>query len=238
MMKILENEFAEFLTNFNMEVKDYELTALFPLVGDKYNHELMVVGRALNKWGNKEDNIWWKCGEKPSSKIIKDIIKFSGMDGGKCSMKWITENWDSECNGTYRMNKSAFWRVVKNILSKLKITNSDIWSSYLVWTNLYKIAPAQGGNPTEKMCKAQLGNCLSLLKNEIDFFKPKRILFLTGYDWFKDFEEVFSGKKTHSGNLVEWKGFLGKIKIVVAKHPERKDETKYVQQVVKTFSSL
>jgi hypothetical protein len=240
-MRKIEKKFNTLLLGLkNKPFNEKLLTALFPVKGDKYNRELMVVGRAVNGWGTEKDKIWWKSKAGPK-KVMKEIVAFSGKDKGDCPLKWVTDNWDSVCDGQYRMNKSAFWRVNKKILSKLEITDAETqnWSSYLVWTNLYKVAPAKGGNPSEKLCNAQFENCLSMLEAEIELFKPKRILFLTGYNWFKDFDKIkFKNKKTYSDKLIEWEGYFDKIKIVVAKHPERKDETKYVEQVVKSFSSL
>ena len=226
------------------------LTALFPIEGNKYKsrRDLMVVGRALNSWGNEHEKMWWSK-DKFSKQIGNNIIGYSKEKGGVCSMKWITDHWKknseaSEKDG-YHMNSSAFWRVTKNILKELKVTQSETdWSSYLVWTDLYKVSYNDGGNPSKRLMNTQFKDCVSFLKKEIEYFNPKRILFLTGYDWFEEFEnekafeKKFIVERKYRGELVEWKGYLGRIKIVVAKHPQGKPEWKYVQQVVKSFSSL
>ena len=67
----------------------------------------------------------------------------------------------------------------KEILSRLEITSLEAekknWSSYLVWSDLYKVASPEGGNPSTKLCNAQLDKCgRLLLKEEIAYYKPKR----------------------------------------------------------------
>lgn len=246
-MEKLKEEFAELLRNIGNKFSEETLTALFPIKGDKYEGDLIVVGRALNRWGSKKDGIWWEPKKgSPSQETIDKIIDFSsrGDKEGDCPMKWITDHWGWNAEGNnmarrYNMKTSAFWRVIKEILSELKITKSEAektnWSSYLVWTNLYKVASPEGGNPSNKLCDVQLEKCKTLLKEEIAAFKPEKILFLTGYNWFKDFEKIgFYGRK-HTESLVEWVGFFNKTKVVVAKHPQGKNETDYVKQVIKYF---
>jgi hypothetical protein len=236
--KNIERDFANLLWNISDEkFGDEPLTALFPSIGKLYNEELMVIGRALNRWGSKQDNIWWSQKNKLNSKTIQNIINYSKAERNKCPLSWITDNWDKNSNGKYRMNKSAFWRVIKNILTELGITDTKTanWTSYIIWTNLYKIAPAMGGNPSNKLMDSQFNGSSSILENEIKIFRPKRILFLTGYGWFKDFEPIgFTGTLV-SNSLVEWYGNLSSTKVVVAKHPQGKLERNYVKQVMKYF---
>jgi hypothetical protein len=235
------------LRNVGKNFSEEKLTALFPIRGDKYNGELMVVGRAINSWGYEDETIRWNSKNgNPPEVIIENIIRYSLSDDKDvdCPMKWITDHWGSDAEGNkqafqYNMKKSAFWRVIKEILSDLKITSSEAekknWSSYLVWTDLYKVASPDGGNPSNRLCEAQFEQCKLLLKEEIATFKPKRILFLTGYIWFKDFEDIGFNGRDRKESLVEWVGSYDKTEVIVAKHPQGKDETEYVKQVIKYF---
>jgi hypothetical protein len=252
-MEKLKDEFTEMLNSVGNDFSEENLTALFPIEGKKYNHELMLVGRAFNGWGSENDDICWnpKSGN-PSSETINNIIDYSlyGEKDGDCPMKWITDHWGWETNVNkntpkneqYNMKRSQFWRVTKEILSKLKNTEPEDWASYLVWSELYKIASSEGGNPSAKLLNAQWENCKRVLSEEIKFYEPTRILFLTGYDWFEDFEgiEVFKDlgftKVETKSSLVEWAGYNENIKVVVAKHPQGKDETEYVKQVIEYFN--
>lgn len=210
-----------------------ELTALFPIQGNMYkkHRDLMVVGRALNSWGTEKDKMWWGK-DKLSKTIANNIIDYSIEENGICSMKWIIDNWDKN----YYMNRSAFWRVTKKILNELQITQSKSdWSSYLVWTDLYKISYSEGGNPSNSLMNAQFDECVSFLKKEIKYFRPKRILFLCGYNWFKEFNNGDFIGREYSTN-VEWIGKFGDPKVVVAKHPQGKGEYEFVKQVKNAFT--
>ena len=52
----------------------------------------------------------------------------------------------------------------------------------------------------------------------------------------KNFEDNidFKGEKKKL-KMVKWVGHFGNSKVVVAEHPQGKDETKYVEQVFKSF---
>jgi len=58
-MENLKQEFTDMLLNVGNKFTEDLLTALFPIKGNRYNTELMVVGRALNRWGIEKDKIWW-----------------------------------------------------------------------------------------------------------------------------------------------------------------------------------
>jgi hypothetical protein len=250
-MKKLEEAFREMLGSIGNDYSEDILTALYPIKGHKYNNELMVVGRALNRWGIEKDKIWWNPNEgEPKQETIDRIIDYSsqGDKPKECPLKWITDHWGIDSAGkdlvddkSYNMKRSAFWRVIREILMKLEITtegsNDEDWSSFIVWSDLYKIASPLGGNPSNKLLDAQYEGCKKVLKAEIECFSPTRILFLTGYNWFKDFEseEVGFKKEKKFPSLVEWVGHYDKTQVVVAKHPQGKDETEYVKQVIKYF---
>lgn len=48
------------------------------------------------------------------------------------------------------------------------------WSSYLAWTNLYRIAPAGGGNPGARLCARQLKPCLELFRRNVERLQVRR----------------------------------------------------------------
>ncbi|NVN97656.1 hypothetical protein HXX01_05565, partial [Candidatus Nomurabacteria bacterium] len=150
----------------------------------------------------------------------------------------------SKCWGNYdydyNTNKSAFWRVIRQVVSRLNIADSENpeWPSHLVWSNLYKVAPATGGNPSSKLCSIQFNKCRSLLEKEIEIFAPKRLLCLTG-GWAIPFMENFSpGIKPVSGyKYVESCGTInfksnGATTVVIAAHPQGKTEIVWVNEVI------
>lgn len=118
------------------------------------------------------------------------------------------------------------------------------WPSYLVWSNLYKLAPAGGGNPSNKLCDIQEEGCIRLLKHESAEFAPKRILFLTGWNWAGPFVDKVAADYSRGTDLVEAYGYLastnqtGAPQLVVAQHPQSKPEANWVEQVIAAFERL
>ncbi len=154
----------------------------------------------------------------------------------------------SQCWGNYdhdyNTRKSAFWRVIRKVVDELKIADVERpeWPSYLVWSNLYKFAPADGGNPSSTLCTIQLDECKSLLQKEIQTYRPKRIIFLTGIDWAEPF---ITALEVETATIPEqqYVEAVGKLDapqglqscIVVAAHPQSKKENWWVGEVVDAF---
>lgn len=188
--------------------------------------ELAVVGRATNGWINN-----WSydqlSNDNTHHKIIENIIN----DSQKYPF-----------NEVYR-NTSAFWRVIRKVADKIGIpgtadTESNKWLSHIAWTNLYKIAPWEGKNPSERLCKAQEKGCIDLLKHELDIWQPKRVLFITGWNWAKPFLDKIVERKPNVetvGINVEAIGKIGNQQVVVAKRPEKRNEADWVRDVCNAF---
>ena len=65
--------------------------------------------------------------------------------------------------------------------------SSNDWSSHLVWSNLYKLSPRDGGNPSGRLQNIQLDGCRALFNLEVETYRPGRLLLLTGWDWAEPF---------------------------------------------------
>jgi hypothetical protein len=152
-------------------------------------------------------------------------------------MSWITASWGApEC---YNIQKSAFWRVIRAVVERLNIANLDDeetpWSSHLVWSNLYKIAPAKDGNPGSNLQRDQFNGCLKLLQCELQHYLPRRLLFLTGHDWAYPFlSQVLEDRTLLEGlSFVEAMGHVRccfhAATCVVASHLQGKNETHWGQ---------
>lgn len=231
------------------------LTGFLPMRGGLYEPGgLMVVGRATNDW---RTHISWNClgSDKSRKEYTQEVVRENSDRDGKCPMVWVKELWGntefSKKHGTERNTKrSAFWRVIQKVTSYIPITEDDSnFSSWLVWSNLYKLSPkpAPGGptsgNPDANLRRLQLEGCKSSFKREIDVFRPGRLLLLTGLWWAKPFLEELCVDSKDGGDLehVELKGRLhypegNSASLVVAKHPQGKKEDIWVDQVMKAFS--
>ena len=218
-----------------------ELCGFLACKGKLYDGGLMVVGRAVNGWNGSISfkDIALAENRRRFAKAVAD----SGQDG-ECPMRWVLEGWGNTTEGVYNTRKSAFWRVIKQVTHQVCTgASEDDWASHLVWSNLYKVAPSEGDNPTVRQMKAQREGCKRLLRLEIEEFSPSRLLFLTGWDWAKWFLQEWGDVAPAEGTYVEATGRLRtgegrSCAMVVARHPERKPEAPWVKEVLAAFNQL
>ena len=243
--------------NHHYKVAVKPIVAFHPMVGRNYNHDLMVVGRAPNGWLDCEHEEACKGSDHAGGYTAKVLLESSrafeqfmttireDLEQREDQLRWVVDEWNGDCYQTYR---SAFWRTAKKMLRRLGLGDDDdeSWSSQLAWTNLYKIAPMCSGNPTTTMCNVQQAGCEAMLSAELKEFKPKRVLFMTGYkDWAKPFLDKLQlqTRKSRGFEYVECSGQLPITKtrfcqVVVVPHPQGKPESELVEQAAKCFESL
>ena len=219
-----------------------EVTGFMATVGCLYAHALMVVGRAVNGWtdGVLPEHLASDAAAKCYSHVVVDSVN----GDGQCPMRWVTERWGN-ANG-YNTKRSAFWRAIRGVVAQLEIADveQDSWSSYLVWSNLYKVAPAEGGNPGKSLCQTQLVGCRELFDLELTTYTPSRLLLLTGTGWASSFLSDFdcTPQGIAGFDYVEEFGTLtidpGKQPIwyVVAAHPQSKPEEQWTEEVCSAFN--
>jgi len=231
------------------------LSIFLPMEGSKYrrNEEkdscasrgcfrLMVVGRCVNGWTEMPD----VSADKFSIDAMESL-KTNGFkwlrDDGQGSDTYIRKSDGKECR--YNINRSAFWRSIRNVLklSRPAIASEDRWFEYIVWSNLYPVAPRDKGNADGILKQAQFEQCKELLVQQIDFFDPTHILFITDWEgWFDSFAELFDVKKT--GNSVNDNvvgvGSYNDRRIVVSIRPDRTrpnkpNEAQFAKDIVSAF---
>lgn len=213
----------------NYKNRSQELCCFTAQKGSDYNNKLMIVGRAVNDWSSE-----FRLNDVQINELLHEL--FLNSPEHNCPLQWVESSWGSVKE--YNAKKSAFWRVVKNLSLNINQLESDSsWVSKIVWSNLYKIAPSGGGNPSDSLCDAQFEACNELLKAEIIEFKPKYIVFLTGEDWFNGFLSENVELKTVDG--LKWVDAYGVIKldnivskVVIAKHPQGKPESELFNEII------
>jgi hypothetical protein len=212
--------------------------------GSAYTGELMVVGRAVNGYEPSFDPATWSS-DAAKKRDLDLMFKRDGED----PLKWVSDMWverrNAEGKRLYSTGRSAFWRVIRQSLPRLSNTDDVTdWSVHLVWTNLYKVAPVETGNPSVKLCRAQQSGAENVLRGEIETYAPHRVLFLTGSNWFDPFAVPlgFTDLSKPTGKLVQRIGTIpargGLAKAVVATHPQGKPESLYVNEVSEAFALL
>jgi hypothetical protein len=211
------------------------LTAFLGVAGRQYDHELMVVGRAVNGWDEWSPSKVVDGGENPL-----EIAKFAIKPSDPCPLAWVCR----DANLEYNANRSAFWRTGRGVLDH--VAPHDVqgcWASRLAWSNLCKLSGREG-NPPEWLFNIQLEACKKILNIEISEFAPRRVLFSTGWDWARWFVTELSeaDSLTVTGEEpLEAYGRLpsdkGSCLFVVAPHPRGKSETDWVRAVVEGFEA-
>jgi hypothetical protein len=175
--KELLRDMIEAIGRSASNLPDIPLTGFLAMKGEAYCGELMWVGRAVNGWTEKS----WRPSELGRPENVDEFVELiaasavepsSAAQPNPCPLRWVTERWGIKID--YNTKKSAFWRVAKKTL--LPTDEIDqFWSSRLVWSNLYKIAPAVGGNPNGGLRDVQFPFCRDLLIKEIELFTPRRL---------------------------------------------------------------
>lgn len=140
----------------------------------------------------------------------------------------------------YCVSTSPFWYYAKTIWEQLPGTSeeSQRWMENIAWSNLFKVAPQIKGNPPREYIDAQKEVCNEILYYEMEILKPTHILFMTGYDWFKDFAGCFedikhlgynkTGKNKNDVYVEATAKFHG-VNVVVTCRPEYRKKDSYVQ---------
>ncbi len=215
-----------------------ELTGFMATKGCKYSNELMVVGRAANGWvfGAYPEQFADAAFRRRFARDVRMSV------GGDHPMEWVHHQWGAK--NCYNTKRSAFWRVIRRVTEGLGIVHDSEgnWPCHLVWSNLYKVSPADGGNPySSELYNLQFPGCKDLFEAELRAYMPKRLLLLTGWegwaDWFlPDLDEPES-----SSLYVERVGFLPlskryQLRVVVACHPQGRPEEQWSRDVIREIS--
>lgn len=204
-------------------------TAFVMQWGDKFpvakNAGILFVGQAVNGWAKKEDQ------------------SFEKLFARKDQMKWVDERRHPKENPV--MNKSSFWRVVKEISSKYYKVD-DQWYSHVAWSNLYKISPNESngrGNPSKYSKDKQLDLCRRILQTEIEILSPKYVILLTsGWErsgFLKKINDNQHTKPIDEQPFDKYKVKVYKIKdtyFFASVHPRSKDEKKHVNAIISLLS--
>ena len=192
--------------------------------GESYQQGgIMFMGRAVNDWKAQGDRNTEGMFTEGSSNQI-----FMCDD----QVKWVeTERYDK---------KSAFWRVVKSI-AQMFSNDEQGWFKHIVWSNLYKVSPTGGGNPSRTLRKNQFEICLEIFKVELEIFKPKFVVMLNGEDWYIRFIECLNGDKELE--LIKSKSWnndkfmvkvykIGDTYFIGSVHPQCKPEAEHVEVIM------
>lgn len=248
--------FIQNILNFKKNaVKRKRYAVFFPSFGDpsKLKSDFLIYGQAVNRWTPEFD---------PSIDIIgKDILKkareysnsfYKDEHEIHSPLDWINIYWCKSSYKQYVINKqlkkyypkmtyltfrSFFWNVTYKLICRYYGINESKWhwSGKMVWSNLYKIAPAEGGNPDNDECLWQHDISLELVRREIEEIKPKYCIILTNYDWWQPFQEHLQTKiiSRSESSIIESIELYDQTKIIVTSRPFRGSSNQHVEEMLK-----
>lgn len=200
--------------------------------GHSYS-ELMVIGRAVNGWDVELNSL----NSSNKSDLIEEVTATLRDENWMGNLKWVTDRWASN-DGNYNTKRSAFWRLVNELAYDFSDdTTNNLYFDSVVWSNLYKVVPNGGGNPSAKLRNIVFESCLNILREEIAYFKPKYIVFLTGYQkqwWAKPFLDSLQVTNVLQKPIgfVEFAGVYNNITIVVGQHPQGKNGDVHLKNIL------
>lgn len=221
------------------QLGDREL-CMFPTeVGSLWAGDLLVYGRAVNGYEPR-----WKPGalaNEADRRAIYEKTVYRNPSSGDCPLRWVMDSWGRR--GKYNTKRSAFWRTVREVLTRLAPNiREESWSSYVAWGNLYRLAPGERGNPDSRLCNLQLSLCQQQLNLDLERLKPRRFLVLAGWNWASSFFRPMGFEQKREG-YVEASGFHAlsdgtRVAVVAAMHPQGKPQGAFVDSVMSAFSRL
>lgn len=116
---------------------------------------------------------------------------------GRANNGWDEETEDFEMENidiNPELRSKPFFKLMKSVSQHY---NSEDWTSYIAWSNVYKLAPFESmeecseasrwiyrdyktTNPSDKLCDLQEDSVVKILRKEIDFLAPKVVVLVTG----------------------------------------------------------
>ena len=147
--------------NYRPRKKNLKLCGFMSMIGHLATGELMIVGRAVNGWGEKKDAWLVNQGKNEFDRhdiVMKTLRSVEIVENKEqCPMLWVCDHWDPlRKSKGYNTNRSQFWKVIRDVVDCLQLADTqykdrESWPSLLVWTNLYKVSPYCGGNPNSTL---------------------------------------------------------------------------------------
>lgn len=224
------------------------LSKFFPIQGSHYEEadpKIMIIGRSVNGWGKIDE----ETADAFASNAIQEVASQKGFvwintDDYK-SLYYADDDTEKKTPKYYNLHRSPFWRVAEKLTKHAQPWGSELesparWYEYIVWSNLYPIAPLNGGNAPESIKKKHHEICAKLLLEQIQFYKPTRLVFITDWDWwFGNMAEFFPDVKRigdSTVDLIVGEGEILGAKAIVTVRPEgRPDEAVMAEEVFGRF---
>ena len=229
---LLDSLYIQLLNQFKMyNSKGNNLFCSYMSVGQKYQNELLIIGREPNYWPACFSPVELTNGGEVDvfrTKVINHALL------GKDSLNPFL-------NTSYNSILDPYWCCIKEIVIKLGICKDETnWSSGIALTYLYKIAYSSNRYLPKKSRKMQFEHCREILHHELLLLRPKRVLFLTGMKHAQDFLYLSdcSGLEDCVCPLGDFDYEFDKVKTVVSVHPKKYHRKELVDLILAGFRGM
>jgi len=243
----------------HMKYKEEEVCSFVAMKGSEYDNQdevrFMLVGRATNGWGKILSTDSEQAFSSDAKARLREINRFEKEWKMKdCKGNPYSEYKDKDGNiKKYFLSHSRFWNYSREVWERITdVKHKPDWFNCITWSNIYKIAPEESGNPSTNLIFAQAESCVEILKEEIKILKPTHILLVIDEGWiawksrkkcfnfmeaFEDYEEC-NAAVTKNQCIVQRALKKGKTKVLVTCRPENRKKEEYVNEVVNAFALL
>ena len=221
--------YDQLLENVGASSHSSQMSVFWPMCGHQFDGDLFVIGKTANGCdvnGNKQDFMQARVRRQIIAKARKT---FERED--VCPMLWLTDS------KRYHWKGSAFFRVMQRVSLQIDTERAENWSSWICYSNLLKVGLTEKNiTPPVSLRKMQLPCNIRLLQQELEEISPRRVLVLTGTEWFRPFADKLGLKIRGYTGLVEGVAMQDERQWVIAKHPMGKREDDLVDEVMKAFT--
>lgn len=236
------------------KIRDCEWTSAPAFKGALYDEmpiKIMCVGHAVNGWEFDAANCL-SLEETVETVLNQDGVAALNTFINAEGYPFIKKNGKK---GVYYHINSNFIRLIKQILEFQGESDSPTthetwyndtkhWNQKFVWSNLYNIAPKNGGNPEDKFIKLGMPQYVEMIRLQIETYRPDIAIFLPLSGWFtpwvreQSFDKILDSYQVYDKNdTILGKGMLGKTQIIVCRRPDTWGKSQEdVRNMAKTIS--
>jgi len=208
-------------------IRQRELALFWPKIGSQYGGDLLVIGRAVNRWIDR-----WVLDELSDVAAPAAVARETaeGTVNGD-QLGWVLDRW-KRGDGGYDTSTSQFWETLRRVVLARCSEQSAVWPSHIAWTNLAKVAPWAGGNPSSRLLTIQREAGIPLLRREVDELAARCVVAFTGRGWFEPYAAGLGLDVAWRDGLVQGVANERDRRWVVAVHPMTRSPRAVAEAVI------
>lgn len=242
--------FIQNIQQFSKHIKNKnKYTVFYPTFGIRQAEQcdFLIYGQALNGGdvgrGFKENGLkslieWWNSyyeGHTPLDWV--NVYWSKSLYEKKINTKELKDFYEPLKYTTWR---SFFWNVTYKLICDFSDLDKNVsweWTKKMVWSNLYKISPAKGGNPSDDECKWQeLSH--QLIQKEIEEINPRFCIVMTNDAWWEPFRMKLGTIKQKLSQNIESVEKYNNTTIIVTKRSRVGKSSDIAKEILQTIKKI